>query len=135
VGAWFTIAVVLGKQITIYGNGMQIRDVLHVDDLARAYEAAIKNRDVASGQAFNIGGGIDNTLSLLELLALLEQELDITIPLQWDDWRPGDQPVFVCNVGKAHELLGWAPEIRVQDGVRDLISWVGKNKELFFWLA
>ena len=132
--AWFTIASVLRKQITVYGNGKQIRDVLHVHDLARAYEAAINNRDAAGGQAFNIGGGSGNTLSLLELLALLEQELQIKIPLQWDDWRPGDQPVFVCNVEKAQEMLGWSPEIQVQDGVRSLITWVRENKELFSWL-
>jgi CDP-paratose 2-epimerase len=132
--AWFTIAAVIGKQITIYGNGMQIRDVLHVSDLARAYEAAFIQRETACGQAFNIGGGINNTLSLLELLALLEQELGKKIPLQWGDWRPGDQPVFVCNVSKAEGILGWVPEIRVQDGVRELIQWVKKNKNLFSWL-
>jgi len=132
--AWFTIAAVLGKQITIYGNGKQIRDVLFVEDLARAYEAAINNRESASGQAFNIGGGSGNTMSLLELLAYLEDELDQEIPLLWDDWRPGDQPVFVCNVNKAKEKLGWQPQTSVPNGVKILISWVRENKELFGWL-
>ena len=129
--AWFTIAAVLGKQITIYGDGKQIRDVLHVDDLAHAYEAAIDHREAASGQAFNIGGGPANTLSLRELLAFLEQTLAIQIPLQWSDWRPGDQPVFVCDLSKAHDRLGWQPQIGVQDGVRQLIHWVRDNKRLF----
>jgi CDP-paratose 2-epimerase len=132
--AWFTIAAVLGKQITIYGDGKQIRDVLYVDDLARAYEAAYAHRDAAAGQAFNIGGGPGNTMSLLELLAYLEAELGIKIPLQWSDWRPGDQPVFVCNVGKARRLLDWQPTISVQDGVRQLIHWVRDNAGLFAWL-
>ena len=132
--AWFTIAAVLGKQITIYGNGKQIRDVLYVEDLARAYEAAINNRDTASGQAFNIGGGPDNTLSLLELLTYLETELDQKIPLLRDDWRPGDQPVFVCNVNKAKQILGWQPQTPVQQGVKSLISWVRENEEMFGWL-
>lgn len=132
--AWFTIAAVLGKQITIYGNGKQIRDVLHVKDLTRAYEAAITNRDAASGQAFNIGGGPANTMSLLELLSYLEQELDINIPLLWDVWRPGDQPVFVCDLNKAKQRIGWQPEINVQEGVKDLIHWVRDNEELFSWL-
>ena len=132
--AWFTIAAVLGKTITIYGDGKQIRDVLQVDDLARAYEAAYQRRGQASGQAFNIGGGSGNTMSLLELLGYLETELGIQIPLRWSDWRPGDQPVFVCNVAKAERLLGWRPQIGVKDGVRQLIHWVRENRGLFDWL-
>jgi CDP-paratose 2-epimerase len=132
--AWFTIAAVLGKEITIYGDGKQIRDVLHVDDLARAYEAAIDHQDQASGQAFNIGGGPSNTMSLLELLARLEQDLGQKIPVRWADWRPGDQPVFVCNLGKAKSRLDWAPSIGVDAGVRSLTAWVRDNADLFGWL-
>jgi CDP-paratose 2-epimerase len=132
--AWFTIAAVLGKTITIYGDGKQIRDVLHVRDLARAYEAAIEHRDRVSGQAFNIGGGPGNTMSLLELLAMLESELGIRIPLRWADWRPGDQRVFVCNVAKAKAQLGWEPAIGVREGVRQLGAWVSTNRGLFDWL-
>jgi len=132
--AWFTIAAVLGKQITIYGDGKQIRDVLHVEDLVRAYEAAIANQEQASGQAFNIGGGPANTMSLLELLAYLEEEIKIKIPLKWDTWRPGDQPVFVCNLDKAKEKLAWQPQIAVREGVKNLSNWVAGNKELFAWL-
>lgn len=132
--AWFTIAAVLGKPITIYGDGKQIRDVLHVKDLVRAYEAAAARPDEASGQAFNIGGGPGNTMSLLELLAYLKDELRIDIPLRWDDWRPGDQPVFVCNLAKARERLGWQPRIGVREGVKDLAQWVSQNQALFAWL-
>jgi CDP-paratose 2-epimerase len=132
--AWFTIAAVLGKTITIYGDGKQIRDVLHVNDLVRAYEAAASHPEQAAGQAFNIGGGPGNTMSLLELLAYLQDELKITIPLKWDDWRPGDQPVFVCNLDKARERLGWSPRISVREGVKDLSQWVSQNAELFNWL-
>lgn len=132
--AWFIIAAVLGKTITIYGDGKQIRDVLQVEDLARAYEAAYLHRDRASGQAFNIGGGLGNTLSLLELLGYLEVELGMQIPLRWSDWRPGDQPVFVCDLTKAEQLLDWKPQISVKDGVRQLIHWVRGNRDLFDWL-
>ena len=132
--AWFTIAAVLGKTITIYGDGKQIRDVLHVDDLARAYEAVLMNQDKASGQAFNIGGGPTNTMSLIELLAYLEDQIKIKIPLKWDTWRPGDQPVFVCDLSKAEEMLGWHPQINVRDGVKTLSTWVSENAELFSWL-
>lgn len=132
--AWFTIASVLGKQITLYGDGKQIRDVLHVNDLARAYKAAIEHRETVCGHAFNIGGGSNNTLSLLELLSHLEKELDRKIPINWDNWRPGDQPVFVCNISKAKEKLGWEPAIPVKEGIRHLIAWVRENEALFSWL-
>jgi CDP-paratose 2-epimerase len=132
--AWFTIAHVLDKPITIYGDGKQIRDVLHVNDLCRAYEAAIDNREVAAGQAFNIGGGPQNTLSLLELLDFLKRFLRKQSVLSWDKWRPGDQPVFVCDLRKAHEMLGWQPEIGVETGVGGLAAWVDQNRELFAWL-
>ena len=129
--AWFTIATVLGRPITIYGDGKQIRDVLHVDDIVRVYEAAYRHRDRASGQAFNIGGGPANTMSLRELLAQLEQMCGTKIPLQWSDWRPGDQPVFVCNVAKAEKLLSWRPAVGVREGVAELIAWARDNKRLF----
>jgi CDP-paratose 2-epimerase len=129
--AWFTIAAILGKPITIYGDGKQIRDVLHVKDLASAYEAAYERRDAVSGQAFNIGGGPGNTISLLELIGFLEEDLKISVPLQWSGWRPGDQPVFVCGLGKAQRELQWQPKISAREGVSQLISWVSDNKQLF----
>jgi CDP-paratose 2-epimerase len=129
--AWFTIAALLDKEITVYGNGMQIRDVLHVDDLVWAYQAAIENQTTISGKSFNIGGGPENTLSLLELLEHLRTTLDKDIKLRWDDWRPGDQPVFVCDVTKARQELGWQPKVTVDAGVLKLIEWVKKNSELF----
>jgi CDP-paratose 2-epimerase len=129
--AWFTIASVVGKPITIYGDGKQIRDVLHVEDLARAYEAAWECREKVAGQAFNIGGGPGNTMSLLELVSYLEEDLGTAISLSWGDWRPGDQPVFVCNLDKARRLLNWAPTIGARQGVRQLVGWVRDNRELF----
>jgi CDP-paratose 2-epimerase len=133
--AWLTIAAVLGKKITIYGDGKQTRDVLHVQDLARAYEAAFDRREAVTGQAFNIGGGPNNAMSLLELIGYLEQELDIRVPLRWSDWRPGDQPVFICNLAKAKRLLAWEPKIPVREGVGQLIRWVRDNKKLFDYLT
>jgi len=132
--AWFSIAALLERPITLYGDGWQTRDVLNVKDLARAYEAAWDRRDTVSGQAFNIGGGPANTLSLRDLLVFLEQELGITLAPLSGATRPGDQPVFVCDIRKARELLGWTPQIGVDDGVRDLIRWVRDNRGLFNWL-
>ena len=132
--AWFIIAAVLGRPITIYGDGKQIRDVLHVQDLARAYELAYEHREDVSGQAFNIGGGPANTLSLRELIAQIEDTLGRKIPLNWGDWRPGDQPVFVCSLDKAQRLLQWQPSMPVREGVEQLIGWVRDNQKLFEWL-
>ena len=129
--AWFTIAAMLDKEITVFGNGKQIRDVLHVDDLVAAYQAAIDNQAVVSGKAINVGGGPENTLSLLELLAHLEHTLNKKIEPKWDDWRPGDQPVFVCDLSSAQELMNWSPTINVDQGVVKLINWVKVNREMF----
>jgi len=133
--AWFTIAAALNKKITIYGDGKQTRDVLHVQDLARAYEAAFEHRETVSGHAFNVGGGLSNVMSLLELIHYLEEDLGIRVPLEWSNWRPGDQPVFVCNLEKAKRLLNWEPTISVRSGVGQLSRWVRENKKLFGWLT
>lgn len=129
--AWFIIAAVLNRNITIYGDGKQIRDILHVHDLIKAYESAIDRPEKATGQAFNIGGGAGNTLSLLELISILEKLLGKDIPLTFSTWRPGDQPVFVCDVRKANTLLSWAPLIGVNAGVFGLVEWVRNNEALF----
>ena len=132
--AWFSIASLLDRPITLYGDGWQTRDVLNVKDLARAYEAAWENQAKISGQAFNIGGGPTNTLCLRDLLSFLEDELKISINPLSGASRPGDQPVFVCDIRKAQAHLGWSPQIGVSDGVRDLIRWVRDNRDLFSWL-
>ncbi|MCE5300074.1 MAG: GDP-mannose 4,6-dehydratase [Spirochaetia bacterium] len=129
--AWFTIATMLNKAISIYGDGKQVRDVLFIDDLIDAYEAAIKNIKKVKGRAFNIGGGAKNTMSLLELIAFLEKFFNKKIPLKFGDWRPGDQPVFVCDISKAKKELGWSPKVSPEQGVRKLYDWVKDNKSLF----
>jgi CDP-paratose 2-epimerase len=129
--AWFTIAATLKKPITLYGDGWQTRDVLNVKDLALAYKAAWEHRYEISGQAFNIGGGPKNTLCLRDLLRHLEKQLEMQISPQFALARPGDQPVFVCDIRKAEDLLQWSPSVTVNDGVRELIGWVQENSNLF----
>ncbi|MEI7641351.1 MAG: GDP-mannose 4,6-dehydratase [bacterium] len=129
--AWFVIATMLDKKLSIYGDGKQVRDVLFIEDLIDAYEAAIKNIDKAKGQAFNIGGGHKNTMSLLELIAFLEKFFKKKIPLKFADWRPGDQPVFVCDISKAKKILKWEPKTTPQQGVKLLYDWVKGNKNMF----
>ncbi|HAB51334.1 MAG TPA: CDP-paratose 2-epimerase [Ignavibacteriales bacterium] len=128
--SWFTIASVLGKPITVYGDGMQVRDVLFVEDLIRAYDTAVTNIGKSAGKIYNVGGGPEFTLSLLELLALLEKKLGRKIPYTSAGWRPGDQPVYVSNISKINKELGWEPKIDVQDGTSRMIEWIVKEKEL-----
>jgi CDP-paratose 2-epimerase len=130
--AWMTIAAVTGRPLTIYGDGKQIRDVLHVDDLLNAYDAAIAKIEAIKGQVFNLGGGPENTLSIwTEFGPLLEKLLGKPVPVRRSDWRPGDQKVFVADIRKAERELGWKPKMGVEQGVGRLFEWVRKNKDLF----
>ena len=129
--AWFTIAAILGKPVTIYGDGKQVRDILYVNDLINAYELAISNIKKTSGKIYNIGGGPKNTLSLLELIAYLEEFLDKKIGYSFADWRPGDQPVFICDISKAKKEFSWEPKANTKQGIKSLFKWVKDNKKLF----
>lgn len=129
--AWFAIASLLGKPITIYGNGKQVRDVLYVDDLFEAWQTVEQQIDVTAGQIFNVGGGVKNTLSLLKLIEMLEKKLGKKLNLKFDDWRAGDQPVYVSDIGKIQKETGWEPKTSVEEGVSRLLTWVEENKNLF----
>jgi CDP-paratose 2-epimerase len=129
--AWFTIAAVLGRPITIYGDGKQVRDVLFVDDLCDSYDAAVRKIDQVSGQVFNIGGGPSNQLSLLQLLAQLESLTGRKLEVRFSQTRPGDQPVFVCNLDRAAARLDWHPTTPATEGVQKLYRWVVDNRALF----
>ena len=130
--AWLMIAAVVGNNITIYGDGKQIRDMLYVDDLIDAYEAAIERIDVSAGQVYNIGGGPENIISIWrEFGPALEEMLGQKIPVSWEDWRPGDQRVYVSDIRKAKELLGWAPKVNIREGMQLLFKWISENRALF----
>lgn len=109
---------------SISGDGKQVRDILFASDLTTLYFKAVECANRASGQAFNIGGGMENSLSLLELFAFLEQELDIKLNYHHLPWRNGDQKVFVADIAKAKELIGWSPKVLKNDGLREMIRWV-----------
>jgi CDP-paratose 2-epimerase len=129
--AWFAIASMLGRDITIYGDGKQARDVLHVDDLVRAYEAAIRAPERVAAQAFNVGGGPGQVLSLLDLIDMLGSRLGRDISPRWGEWRPGDQRIYVSDIRKLDSVLGWMPEIDVASGIAQLVDWVAKNHASF----
>jgi CDP-paratose 2-epimerase len=129
--AWFTIAAVTGRPITLYGDGKQVRDVLFVDDLGELYEACIANIDRVKGNAYNVGGGPSNRLSLLELLGDLERRVGRPLALVSLPTRPGDQPVFVADIRKAERELGWSPKTPSDRGISVLFDWVSSNRALF----
>jgi len=132
--AWFIIAHLLRRPITIYGDGRQVRDVLFIDDLMDCYLKAVfaleKDGDL-SGRAFNIGGGPQNALSLLEFIELLKDISGRRVNYSFADWRPGDQRVFVSDILSATACLGWKPQISVREGVQRLYNWVQDNLDLF----
>lgn len=130
--AWFIIAALTGKPMSIYGDGKQVRDLLHVYDLLDAYDAVIKNIDTVKGDVFNVGGGSENVLAVWsEFGPMLEKLLGRAIPIGHGDWRPGDQKVFVADIRKAEKVLGWKPKYNVEAGVRQLFDWVHTNINLF----
>jgi CDP-paratose 2-epimerase len=129
--AWFAIQAMRDRPVTIYGDGKQVRDVLFVEDLVDAFDAAIAAIDRTAGQAYNIGGGPANTMSLLELLAHLEAHFGRRPQVSFDDWRPGDQLVYVSDVRKAERDFGWRPATGVREGLARLLAWLGANEHVF----
>ena len=125
--AHFIIKALLNKKINIYGDGKQVRDILEVSDLINAYQLAVKNIEKCRGEIFNIGGGIKNTFSLLELVEFLEKKLNKKIELEFFEWRPGDQKVFISNNKKFEKITNWKIKIDKVKGVENLIKWVKKN--------
>lgn len=128
---WFAIATMLGKPLTIYGDGKQVRDMLYVEDLIRAYDSFIKKGDKLHFGVFNMGGGVKNTLSLIELLDILEKETGKRSKISFSDWRPSDQKVYISDISKAKAVLGWEPKIDPETGVKRLVKWVESNTEIF----
>jgi CDP-paratose 2-epimerase len=130
--AHFLIRALAGEPISIYGDGRQVRDILHVSDAVGAYRAILAHIDEVSGEAFNLGGGPENAISLRELLAEIEILTNRPLGLRHSDWRNGDQLYFVADTHKLREAVGWRPRMGWRDGVHDLARWLrqrGANEE------
>jgi len=129
--AFFLIQAALGRDITIYGDGRQIRDVLYVSDLVRALVSAWKFREITRGRIYNIGGGPRRTVSLLEFIEFIRNDLKLPLPYVFDDWRPGDQKVYVSDISRAGRDLKWEPETSPEQGFRKLYGWIQDHRNLF----
>ncbi len=130
--AHFVIAAQLGRPISIYGDGKQVRDMLHVHDLVRAYRQAVVRIEAVKGQVFNIGGGPANTRSIWqEVGPELEQLAGHPLDVRFSAARAGDQLVCVMDTAKAARLLDWQPLIGVKEGIALLWDWVRDNRALF----
>jgi CDP-paratose 2-epimerase len=113
----------VGK-FTISGTGKQVRDVLHADDVVSLYFSSVENIDKVKGNAFNIGGGIENSLSLLELFNVLEDELNIKMEYVKLPPRESDQLLFVADNKKMTSMTGWEPKINTITGLTKMLEWL-----------
>ena len=113
------------KPFTISGTGKQVRDVLYNEDIVNLYFMA-KDCEAAYGQVFAIGGGIDNSLSLLELFKMLENKLGLKMEYRQLPWRESDQKVFVADIEKAKRIIGWEPNVSAEDGIGRMLDWLSK---------
>jgi len=128
--AWFCNALLFNKPVTIFGNGKQVRDVLYVDDLIRAYDSVLKNIKKTRGKAYTIGGGQKFSLSIWELFDILEKLSGKKFNYSFDTWRPGDQKIYISDLTSAKKDFGWSPKISLKEGLKRLYNWIAQNKNL-----
>jgi CDP-paratose 2-epimerase len=130
--AHFIIGAVLGRPLTIYGDGKQVRDVLFVEDLVKALRLAVDRIDITAGEVYNIGGGHENALAVWhEFGPMLAELTQAPIDVSFGDWRPGDQRCYVSDIRKAGREFGWTPQVDKKTGIRRLYDWVTSHQDLF----
>jgi CDP-paratose 2-epimerase len=123
--AHFMIAASSGQPITIYGDGLRVRDALYVGDLVRAFRMAVDHIDTTAGNVYKIGGGPTNTISVWSEFGQVSAELLGAKPdVRFEQWRPGDQKCYVSDISKAAREFGWAPDVGLSRGLRHLWAWV-----------
>ena len=127
--AWLIIASILNKKIKIYGNGKQVRDILFIDDLNKLFEKLALTKKIKSG-IYNVGGGNKNSLSIIELVEILRKNIKNKINYKYENWRKGDQKIFISDNSKIKKDLNWYPKVKKLDGIKKLIKWAESNKKL-----
>jgi CDP-paratose 2-epimerase len=122
--AHFLLSALRGEPLTIYGDGHQVRDALFVSDAADAWIGVLRNIDSVRGRAFNLGGGLSNSVSLLELIELVARLTGNQVSYNFADWRPGDQPWYVTDTEALRSAVGWEPKTTLVDGMALLQEWL-----------
>ena len=117
-----------GEPITLYGDGRQVRDILFVEDLVEALLLAQQQMDSIAGRAFNIGGGPEQAVSLVEVLELITELSGRPVVVEQDEWRPGDQRYYVSDIRQFQEATGWRPTIGPAAGVARLYEWLRESE-------
>jgi len=125
--SWFIKSLFFNSQLTIYGNGKQVRDVLHIDDLIIAFELAFKYIRKTKGKAYTIGGGSNATLSLIEFINILEKKSGKKFNLKFKNWRVADQKVYISDLSSAKRDFDWTPTIFPKEGINRLYKWTQEN--------
>ncbi len=126
--AHFLYSALQGLPLTIYGDGRQVRDVLCVDDLLRAFDAVREHLPITDGQIYNVGGDPSNTVSLLELMEMIEDLTGTHVDYESADWRPGDQLIYVTDSSKLHRDTAWEPRMSVRQTLKSIYDWWKKNR-------
>lgn len=129
--AWFAITAIMNRPLVIYGDGKQVRDILFIDDLVDLFELIAFNSETVVGKIYNVGGGVRNKVSLLELISMLELKLNRKVSYSFDKWRPGDQKVYINDISRLKKELNWEPKIDIGQGLDKLIDWIEKNRDYF----
>lgn len=124
----FAIRTIIGRPIYLFGTGKQVRDILYASDAARAFDLWFER---GKSEIYNIGGGMDNAISLQECIWLIEDTIDIEADVSLKDPRFGDLYYFVCDSSKANRHFGWKPEVSNYEGIFHLTEWIKDNRELF----
>ena len=128
--AHFLIQALKNKPITLYGDGKQVRDILFVEDLIDALLLAGENIDTLAGNAYNMGGGVNNTVSLLELIEMIGRISGKKPVVHFDDWRPSDQKYYVSDFGKFSQATGWQPQHGTEAGITRLYQWLQQHADV-----
>ena len=128
--AHFLYSMLCRRAITVYGSGCQVRDILHVDDLLDAMEAVRMSKGVPRGSIFNLGGGKDQARSVNEMLASIEELLEVKRQVRYGEIRPGDQPLYISDTTKLFQLTGWKPSRHVRKILEDILAFGSKHSEV-----